>query len=55
MMTFDHVDLRVSDVERCRGIYDAFLRAFGFRGHAQPDGVRLYSVCKIVRCAKRSR
>ena len=42
MMVFDHVDLRVSDVERCRGFYDAFLRAFGFRGQAQPDGVRLY-------------
>ena len=42
MMVFDHVDLRVADVERCRPFYDAFLRAFGFRGKAQPDGVRLY-------------
>jgi catechol 2,3-dioxygenase-like lactoylglutathione lyase family enzyme len=42
MMVFDHVDLRVADVERCRPFYDAFLRAFGFRGKAQPDGARLY-------------
>lgn len=39
-MVFDHVDLRVADVERCRPFYDAFLRAFGFRGKAQPDGVK---------------
>jgi catechol 2,3-dioxygenase-like lactoylglutathione lyase family enzyme len=42
MTVFDHVDLRVGDVERCRPFYDAFLRAFGFRGKAQPDGARLY-------------
>jgi len=42
MMVFDHVDLRVADVPRCRPFYDAFLRAFGFRGQAQPDGSRLY-------------
>ena len=41
-MVFDHVDLRVADVERCRPFYDAFLRGFGFRGKAQADGVRLY-------------
>lgn len=42
MTVFDHVDLRVADVERCRPFYDAFLRAFGFRGKAQPDGARVY-------------
>jgi len=42
MRVFDHVDLRVGDVERCRTFYDPFLRAFGFRGQPQPDGVRLY-------------
>jgi len=42
MMVFDHVDLRVADVERCRAFYDALLRAFGFRGKAQPDGARAY-------------
>lgn len=41
-MVFDHVDLRVADVERCRPFYDAFLRGFGFRGKAQADGARLY-------------
>ena len=42
MMVFDHVDLRVADIERCRPFYDAFLRAFGFRGQPQSDGSRLY-------------
>jgi catechol 2,3-dioxygenase-like lactoylglutathione lyase family enzyme len=42
MMVFDHVDLRVADVERCRSFYDSFLKAFGFRGKAQPDGARVY-------------
>jgi predicted lactoylglutathione lyase len=42
MTVFDHVDLRVADVERCRPFYDAFLREFGFRGKAQPDGAQLY-------------
>ncbi len=41
-MVFDHVDLRVADVARCRPFYDAFLRAFGFRGKALPDGTRVY-------------
>ncbi len=41
-MVFDHVDLRVSDVERCRPFYDTFLRAFGFRGRALDDGAHLY-------------
>ena len=42
MMVFDHVDLRVVDVERCRPFYDAFLREYGFRGKTQPDGAQLY-------------
>jgi catechol 2,3-dioxygenase-like lactoylglutathione lyase family enzyme len=42
MMVFDHVDLRVADVARCRPFYDAFLRAYGFRGKTQPDGSHLY-------------
>ena len=42
MMVFDHVDLRVADVARCRPFYDAFLRAFGFRGKPQSDGVHVY-------------
>jgi catechol 2,3-dioxygenase-like lactoylglutathione lyase family enzyme len=42
MTVFDHIDLRVSDVARVRGFYDAFLRAFGFRGRPQDDGTMLY-------------
>jgi catechol 2,3-dioxygenase-like lactoylglutathione lyase family enzyme len=42
MTVFDHIDLRVVNVERCRPFYDAFLREFGFRGKTQPDGARLY-------------
>jgi catechol 2,3-dioxygenase-like lactoylglutathione lyase family enzyme len=42
MTVFDHVDLRVADVARCRPFYDSFLRAFGFRGKTQPDGARVY-------------
>ncbi len=42
MMVFDHVDLRVADVARCRPFYDALLRAYGFRGKPQPDGSHLY-------------
>jgi catechol 2,3-dioxygenase-like lactoylglutathione lyase family enzyme len=42
MMVFDHIDLRVADVARCRPFYDAFLRAYGFRGKTQPDGAQLY-------------
>jgi predicted lactoylglutathione lyase len=42
MMVFDHVDLRVADVARCRPFYDALLREYGFRGKAQPDGAQLY-------------
>ena len=42
MMVFDHVDLRVADVARCRPFYDAFLRAFGFRGKPLPDGTHVY-------------
>jgi len=42
MTVFDHIDLRVADVKRCRPFYDAFLREYGFRGKTQPDGARLY-------------
>ena len=42
MMVFDHVDLRVADVQRCRPFYDALLREYGFRGKTQPDGAQLY-------------
>ncbi len=42
MTVFDHVDLRVRDVERCRAFYDTFLSEYGFRGKTQPDGARLY-------------
>jgi catechol 2,3-dioxygenase-like lactoylglutathione lyase family enzyme len=42
MMVFDHVDLRVGDVARCKSFYDAFLKEYGFRGKAQPDGSQLY-------------
>jgi hypothetical protein len=41
-MVFDHLDLRVVDVTRCRPFYDAFLKAYGFRGKQQPDGSQLY-------------
>jgi len=39
---FDHVDLRVTDVDRVRTFYDAFLRPFGFRGRPQEDGTLVY-------------
>jgi glyoxylase I family protein len=42
MTVFDHVDLRVVDVARCRPFYDALLREYGFRGKSQPDGAQLY-------------
>ena len=41
-MIFDHIDLRVRDVRRVKAFYDAFLRAFGFRGRPQADGTLLY-------------
>ena len=41
-MVFDHIDLRVVDVARCRPFYDALLKEYGFRGKAQPDGSQLY-------------
>ena len=47
-MVFDHVDVRVRDIPTVRSFYDAFLRAFGFRGKAQPDGNVVY-----VRIAER--
>jgi hypothetical protein len=42
MPVIDHVDLRVGDVARCKPFYDAFLKEYGFRGKAQPDGSQLY-------------
>jgi catechol 2,3-dioxygenase-like lactoylglutathione lyase family enzyme len=42
MMVFDHLDLRVADVARCRPFYDAFLKEYGFRGKPMPDGLQLY-------------
>jgi len=42
MRVFDHLDLRVNDVGRCRTFYDAFLREYGFRGKEMPDGSQLY-------------
>jgi predicted lactoylglutathione lyase len=42
MTVFDHLDLRVNDVARCRPFYDAFLREYGFRGKPQADGSLLY-------------
>ena len=41
-MVFDHIDLRVVDVARCRPFYDAFLKEYGFRGKPLPDGLQLY-------------
>ncbi len=41
-MIFDHIDLRVTDIERVQKFYDAFLRPFGFRGRPQEDGTLLY-------------
>ena len=41
-MIFDHVDLRVTVVDRVRTFYDAFLRPFGFRGRPQEDGTLVY-------------
>ena len=41
-MIFDHVDYRVRSISAVRPFYDAFLRAFGFRGKVQSDGTVLY-------------
>lgn len=41
-MVIDHVDLRVSDIIAARPFYDAFLKAFGFRGQRQPNGDIVY-------------
>ncbi|BDE06367.1 hypothetical protein WPS_16430 [Vulcanimicrobium alpinum] len=48
-MVFDHIDLRVRDVRRVKTFYDAFLRAFGFRGRPQPDGTLLRLESRAVR------
>ena len=42
MTVFDHVDLRVADVARCRPFYDALLARVRFPRQAQPDGAQLY-------------
>jgi hypothetical protein len=41
-MVFDHIDLRVADVTVVRPFYDAFLKAFGFRGQRQANGDVVY-------------
>ncbi len=41
-MIFDHIDLRVADVTAVRSFYDAFLKAFGFRGQRQANGDIVY-------------
>ncbi len=41
-MVIDHIDLRVADVDAVRPFYDAFLRAFGFRGQRQSNGDIVY-------------
>jgi catechol 2,3-dioxygenase-like lactoylglutathione lyase family enzyme len=41
-MVIDHIDLRVRDVAAARPFYDAFLKAFGFRGQRQPNGDIVY-------------
>jgi catechol 2,3-dioxygenase-like lactoylglutathione lyase family enzyme len=41
-MVIDHVDLRVTDVDAVRPFYDAFLKAFGFRGQRQTNGDIVY-------------
>jgi catechol 2,3-dioxygenase-like lactoylglutathione lyase family enzyme len=41
-MVIDHIDLRVADVETARPFYDAFLKAFGFRGKPQTNGDIVY-------------
>lgn len=41
-MIFDHIDLRVVDVPAVRAFYDAFLKAFGFRGKLQNNGDVVY-------------
>jgi catechol 2,3-dioxygenase-like lactoylglutathione lyase family enzyme len=41
-MIIDHIDLRVADVAAARPFYDAFLKAFGFRGQRQTNGDVIY-------------
>jgi catechol 2,3-dioxygenase-like lactoylglutathione lyase family enzyme len=41
-MVIDHIDLRVADVAAARPFYDAFLKAFGFRGQRQTNGDIIY-------------
>jgi len=36
-MVFDHIDLRVADVNAVRPFYDTFLKAFGFRHRGRAD------------------
>jgi predicted lactoylglutathione lyase len=41
-VVIDHIDLRVADVATARPFYDAFLKAFGFRGRPQENGDIIY-------------
>ena len=41
-MVFDHIDLRVAQVAAAQPFYDAFLKAFGFRGRKQSNGDIIY-------------
>ena len=41
-MVFDHIDLRVADVAAAQPFYNAFLKAFGFRGRRQSNGDLIY-------------
>jgi catechol 2,3-dioxygenase-like lactoylglutathione lyase family enzyme len=41
-MVIDHIDLRVHNVAATRPFYDAFLKAFGFRGQRQSNGDVVY-------------
>ena len=43
-MVFEHVDLRVAQLAAAQPFYDAFLKAFGFRGRRQNNGDMLSSI-----------
>ena len=42
LVVIDHIDLRVHAVAVTRPFYDAFLKAFGFRGQLQSNGDVVY-------------
>lgn len=45
-MLYDHVDLRVSNLARCRGLYDALMRAMGYPvANEDPETVTWYAQC----------